>query len=150
MYEDACLPVQANRFTEIVYAHDLKSWRKFKGSVDNDDIKTSMKECQMNLHSWGRANQIKFDPGKESMHIVASDAHDNAFKILGLPFDCRLSMANAIANIVTEAAWKLRTSLRTGRHFNTSDLVKLFKSHILSFVEYRTPAMYHNSLLGES
>ena len=35
------------------------------------------------------------------------------------------------------------TLLRTRKFYNDSELVGLFKAHILSFVEYRTPGVYH-------
>ena len=33
--------------------------------------------------------------------------------------------------------------MRTRRYHTTHELVALYKSHILSFIEYRTPAIYH-------
>ena len=54
-----------------------------------------------------------------------------------------LSMADAISQLVAEASWKLRTLLRTRRFYNTADLVSLYKAHLLSYLEYRTPAIYH-------
>ena len=33
--------------------------------------------------------------------------------------------------------------LRTHRFFNDGELVMFFKAHVLSFIEYRTPGVYH-------
>ena len=44
---------------------------------------------------------------------------------------------------MSEASWKLRTLLRTRRFYTDADLIVLYKAHLLSFLEYRTPAIYH-------
>ena len=38
---------------------------------------------------------------------------------------------------------KLRTLLCTRRFYTDADLVVLYKAHLLSYLEYRTPAIYH-------
>ncbi len=68
------------------------------------------KDCQEELHSWGRSNQIQFDPSKESMHVVARrDAQGPDFKILGVEFDCELLMGGAVRDTPTSGRWKLKT-----------------------------------------
>ena len=52
-------------------------------------------------------------------------------------------MADAISELVSAAGWKLRTLIRTRRFYTDADLVVLYKAHLLSFLEYRTPAVYH-------
>ena len=52
-------------------------------------------------------------------------------------------MAAAVSQLVAEAGWKLRTLLRTRRFYTYADLVTLYKAHLFSFLEYRTPAIYH-------
>ena len=52
-------------------------------------------------------------------------------------------MADAAAEVVTAAGWKLCTFSRTRRYYCDADLTMLYKSHVLSFLEYRTPAIYH-------
>ena len=52
-------------------------------------------------------------------------------------------MAGAISEIVSAAGWKLRTLLRTRRFYSDADLIVLYKAHLLSYLEYRTPAIYH-------
>ena len=68
---------------------------------------------------------------------------DQHFNLLGLLLDDGLSMVEAVGKLVTEAGWKLRTLLRTRRFYTDADLVILYKAHLLSFLEYRTPAIYH-------
>ena len=49
----------------------------------------------------------------------------------------------AVRDVVRQASWKLTTILRTRRFHGVSQLVQVYKSKVLSFVEYRTPAVYH-------
>ena len=65
------------------------------------------------------------------------------FKLLGVPFDTELSMGQAVSELVSSAGWKLRTLLRTKRFYSDADLIVLYKAHLLSYLEYRTPAIYH-------
>jgi len=65
------------------------------------------------------------------------------FKLLGVPFDMQLSMADAVSELVISAGWKLKTILRTRRFYTDADLIISYKAHLLSYLEYRTPAIYH-------
>ena len=143
-FEDARQPIIECFFKEIIYADDLNAYRVFPSTSDNNDIKGSLRNCQIELHKWGEANQVSFDPSKESHHILSlSDPWGDSFNLLGVPFDTCLSMAGAVSDIVSAAGWKLRVILRTRRFYSDADLVLFFKAHLLSFLEYRTPAIYH-------
>ena len=65
------------------------------------------------------------------------------FRLLGVPFDNALSMRDAVAELVGEASWKMASILRTARFFTDGELVNLYKSQLLSYLEYRTAAIYH-------
>ena len=52
-------------------------------------------------------------------------------------------MSDAVSEIVSAAGWKLRTLWRTRCYYTDADLITLYKAHLLSFLEYRTPAIYH-------
>jgi len=83
-------------------------------------------------------------PTKESFHILDSRHPSGvSFKILSVVFDTKLIMDEAVYAFVSEAGWRLRTLLRTRRFFEVDTLVRLYKSHILSFVEGATAAIYH-------
>ena len=69
-YEDAKRAINEMSFTEIVHADDLNAHREFLESEPNSRIRTSLGLCQKELHSWGEANQVTFDPTKESFHIL--------------------------------------------------------------------------------
>jgi len=143
-FEDARHAINEWFFTEVVFADDLNAYRVFPSHVANEMIEGILKSCQGELHRWGQANQVAFDAAKESRHIVSLNAPlgDN-FRLLGVDFDLGLTMSDAVSEIVEAAAWKLRTLLRTKRFYTDSDLITLYKAHLLSFLEYRTPAVYH-------
>ena len=44
---------------------------------------------------------------------------------------------------VSEAGWRLRALLRTQRFYEVDVMVRLYKTHILSYLEGGTPALYH-------
>ena len=78
------------------------------------------------------------------MHVVGRQhAQGENFKILGVKFDCKLLMVEAVVETADSASWKLRSLLRSRRFFCDADMITHYKSHILSFVEYRTPGIYH-------
>ena len=52
-------------------------------------------------------------------------------------------MQHAVRSLVISASWKLRSLCRAQRFYSTADLVRIFKAHVLSFIEYRTPAIIH-------
>eukprot|EP00969_Alexandrium_andersonii_P151654 6705890-Alexandrium_andersonii.AAC.1 len=55
-------------------------------------------------------------------------------------------MSEAANACAIDCAWKLRTLIRTSRYHTDSELVLLYKSHILSFIESRTAALSHASV----
>jgi hypothetical protein len=143
-YEDARRAIQETFFEEIVFADDLNSFRMFPGTTPNDRIIRSMQGCQAELHSWGEANQVSFDPEKESFHILSNtEPFGEEFKLLGVSFDTTLSMESAVQQVTQSASWKLKMLIKTMKYYNTGELVMLYKAHLLSFLEYRTPALYH-------
>ena len=100
--------------------------------------------CQNSVHAWGRANQVEFDPSKESIHII-HETRDSlgGFKFLGVSFDTKLNMSQGILEIAAQARSRLKCLLRTRRYHNTPALIRLYKAHILSYVEAATPAIAH-------
>jgi hypothetical protein len=143
-YEDARLAVQEMSFSEVVFADDLNACRTFPSTMPNSKVFESTKLCQQELHSWGRANQVSFDPGKESFHILStSEGSGKDFKLLGVIFDVLLEMDKAVDEVVMAAGWKLKMLIRTWRFYTDAELIRLYKAHLLSYLEYRTSAIYH-------
>ena len=143
-YEDVRHALNECFFKEIVYADDLNGFRIFTEEYENAQIQGSMGSCQKELHEWGRANQVEFDPAKESKHILSLIQPEGAeFKLLGVTFDCELEMLTTIDELITAANWKMRTLLRTRRFYTSAEMLVLYKTNLLPYLEYRTPAIYH-------
>ena len=144
MYEDARRPITKCNFTEVIYADDLNCYRAFRLNVANSVLKDEASKCQEELHAWGRCNRVQFDPAKESVHVIGRhDSEGSNFRILGIEFDCKLLMASAVRETTAAASWKVRSILRTVKFFTTTEVITHYKSHVLSFVEYRTAGIYH-------
>ena len=87
-----------------------------------------------------------FDSEKESTHVLSHrEPEGSNFKLLGVEWDTKLLMHDAAETLVREARWKVLQLLRARRYFSVKQLLTLYKSHVLGYVEYRTPALYHAS-----
>ena len=143
-FADANRAIRRAGFLEVVYADDLNAHKQFDGEAENSSILDEASQCQDELHRWGVANQVSFDPAKGSVHIISHiDPCGAPFRILGVKFDCKLTMATAVQELVVELRWKLRTLLRATRFFSIAEQVLQYKARLLSYIEYRTPALYH-------
>ncbi len=128
------------------FADDLNAFKCYPNIATNDVILRGQKSCQAALRKWGRENQVAFDSSKESFSIMSrQNPYGNGFVILGLDFDTKLIMKSAVDACVFKCGWKLKKLLWTRRYFTNGDVVTLFKAHILSYIEYRTPGIYHAS-----
>ena len=58
-------------------------------------------------------------------------------------------MHEAITTLSGQANLKLRALLQTRRNFTTREIINLFKSRVLGYIEYRTSAIYHASNLSQ-
>ena len=143
-YADASVAVRKTDFIDIVFADDLNCTRILPKATTNAAAFALARLCQSELHKWGGANQVMFDPSKESFHIIhRTRGEGENFTILGIEFDTGLLMHNAARNVAVEAGWRLKTLLRTRRFHTKSELIKLYKSQILSFIESRTVGIHH-------
>jgi len=143
-FEDVDVPIRNSGYKEVTFADDLNSYRRFESTVSNKIIMRKSVKCQSEVHKWGRAKQITFEPSKESMSVISN--HDPVgpdFKLVGMWFDTTLSMKRAVADVCNSFRWKLTKLLRTSKHFDTPTMVLQFKARILGFVEHRTAAIYH-------
>ena len=52
-------------------------------------------------------------------------------------------MAAAVREMVVEGRWRLRVLERSARFFDVRQLLLRYKARVLSYFEYRTPAVYH-------
>ena len=143
-YKDSQRPVKDAGFTEQVYADDLNAYKSFFAVTNNEAFFREGKACQKKLHAWGRANQVTFDPKKKSFHVIAraGGAGGNT-ELLGITFDTALTMEVTVRDTVTEVKWKLRILRKSGRFHTDRELLNLYKCRLLSYLEYRTAALYH-------
>ena len=145
-YEDAAQPVKESGFTEVVFADDLNAFAEVPKEKTNEEALLEAKRCQEELHTWGRANQVAFDAKKESFHVLSEKQPEgDNFKLLGVLYDCQLRMEAEVRKLASEAGWKLRTLLRTSNFHCDAQLVDVYKSRLLSYVEYRTAALDHST-----
>ena len=143
-FEDARLAVNKEGFTETVFADDLNSFKAYNGSQGDADIYSDLQRCQQTLHKWGQANRVTFDPAKESFHILdRRRPSGDLFRFLGVTFDPQLVMSAACFEIAGQAHCRLRSLLRCKQFFSMQTLVRHYKSQVLSFIEWSTPAIHH-------
>ncbi len=143
-YSDSRVAVNAEGFEEVIFADDLNCSKEMGPTTTEAQANTALRACQKSLHRWGAANRVLFDPGKESFHgIHRTRAFGEDFKILGVLFDCQLTMGSAAHEIATESGWKVKSILRCRRFYSQSELMKLYKAQVLSFIESRTSAIHH-------
>ena len=143
-YMDASFVVRLRGFTDVVFADDFNCFKSFSAGTAVDDILSECRDSQAALHSWGRANSVRFDASKESFHVLhRTNGHGDEFLLLGTLFDVELRMGTAVATLAREAGWRLRTVLRPRRFFTEKEIMNLYKSQVLSYLESGTPAYAH-------
>ena len=147
-FADSTRPLTKKGFASTAFADDLNAWKAYRldraSATPLEHPLVELREVQSELHKWGASNQVLFDPGKESFHILHRTFHQgDDFKILGCIFDPQLRMLTAARHIATEASWRLKTLLRTRRFFTDPELMRLYKAQILSYLESSTAAVYH-------
>ncbi len=153
-YADSRAPLQKSGYTETAFADDLNCWKAFRkvprpagmqGPLPtHGPLLADLRGAQRELHLWGQANQVLFDPTKESFHVLHRTLHfGENFKVLGCLFDPQLLMHAAARHVATEAGWRLQTLLRSRRFFTRPELVRIYKAQVLSFIESSTPGLYH-------
>ena len=87
---------------------------------------------------------VTFEEKKESFHILSYNSPVGLpFRLLGVTINLQLIMHDAIAECSTEAHWRLSSLLRSRRFFSLQDIILQYKSHVLSYLEYRTCAITH-------
>ena len=69
-YGDSAVAVNLLGFLEIIFADDLNCFKNFGIHIPNTSLQAEMRLCQRELHKWGKANQVSFDPTTESQHIL--------------------------------------------------------------------------------
>ena len=105
---------------------------------------SKLRELQQEVHAWGEANSVMFDPSKETLHFIHRRFnHGDNFKLLEVVFDPALLMHDAARTVATEAGWRLQTLLKVRRFFTIPEIFRMYKIQVLSYIESGTPALYH-------
>lgn len=145
-YADCSKPVRAKGFTETIFADDLNCFRAYAKSIGDAYIIQQLKNCQREVHVWGKANGVQFDAAKEHFHILGKTlTYGDNFVFLGTLFDPQLSMFKGVSRIASEAGRRLKMVLRVQRFYSTKHIFNLYKAHVLPYLERSIPAISHCS-----
>ena len=145
-YADVRRACQKAGYKEVVFADDLHAYDVADVSIPNEKLLTEAAGCQTEVHTWGDANGVFFESTKESFRVLSrSCPHGEDMNMLGVEFDTGLYMDVEISGLAAECSWKLASLTRSHRFFSDYHTVQLYKAHILSYLEYRTAAIYHAS-----
>ena len=112
-YADSREPLQRCGYTETNFADDLNCWKAFAKVVPpagaygplpgHGPVLADLRGVQRELHLWGAANRVTFDPAKESFHILHRTLHHGeTFKVLGCVFESQLLMHAAARHVAIE------------------------------------------------
>ena len=143
---DCVCAIAACGFEAVICADDCNAFRLFVRQMSNNDVYDSLLNCQASLHAWGHANRVEFDAGKEDTMIISTVcAAGGPGKLFGIEFDNKLVMSIAAHKCATSPALKTRALLRAQRYYSTKDMLLLYKSHVLYYIEYRTPGLHFAS-----
>ena len=103
-----------------------------------------MASTRTEVHRWGKRNRIVFDAAKEHIIIVHPNTGEgDDFMFLGVLFDVKLTMENAIELILTRIRPKIKALLRSRAFYSVSDMLNKFKTHIWDLVEYQNGIICH-------
>ena len=84
-HEGATRAVPEEGFVEVDHADNLNGFIEFEHDASFDSVMSVATKCQTELHQWGEANEVSFDPAKESVLVVShAQPHGDSFKLLGV------------------------------------------------------------------
>ena len=145
-YADSARPVQKKTFTESIFAEDLNCFKNFARNIGNEYVLRQIQGCQKEVHAWGHANKVIFDLAKEHALILdPQHPYGEFFEILGVQFDIKLVMHAEVSRTASEASRRCHIILKLRRFYDVKALFRLFKAHVLSYIERSTPAIFHCS-----
>ena len=147
-YESARHAVNRCGYHEVTYADDMNMSKAFARTTPLSDIQLDMRLCQRSLHSWGVGNSVRFDPGKEEFHILSrpgSAVDYSSFRLLGVKIDSKLLMREGVRALCVQAAWRVKALRRVRRFYNVRQMIQMYKSRVLSYIEAGSVAFFHAS-----
>ena len=143
--------VTEEKFSIAKFADDMTAFKNFESDTRNADITTELRRCQESCHTWGANTRVTFDKAKEFYCIIhRGDPLGEAFKLLGILVDPKLSMEQEIQRIRKKVSPKITAILATKQYYDTPGLVQQYKARVLCLLEGSAIAIYHAapSLLG--
>ena len=87
-----------------------------------------------------------FDPAKEEFHVLARPSatiEKSTFKMLDVKIDNKLLMHDGVRHLCLQAAWRIKALRRVRRFYSIKQMVQLYKSRVLSFIEAGSVAFLH-------
>ena len=143
-FEDARLAIRTSGFQEVVFADDLNSCKTYEARTSDAYIMNDLESCQLELHRWGEGNQVVFDASKEGLFIIdARRPVGQTFRILGITFDTKLVMDQALHEITAQGHSRTVSVLRARPHYPVRKVVQLCLSHF----HFWSPAFQHIIML---
>ena len=113
-YEDTQHASSKAGYEEIKYADGLSCFKAFEMATPENEVLASISNCAIELHRWGHANQVLFDPSKEGRAVLSAWSRATAgelFVLLGVIIDLQLTMQPAIDVLAKKCRWKLSSIL---------------------------------------
>ena len=127
-----------------MFADDLNDFKVFDRLSPLEEVMNDLTSCRRRMHSWGRANRVSFDAGKEHLVVLhPSQNHGDPFKLLGCMIDLDLRMHTAIDQLLSKIRPKSTAILRTRTYYGISELINQFKTHIWGLIEMHSGAYFH-------
>ena len=143
-FADVSVPAKSTGGKEAMFADDLNVFQEFDRLVPLPTVVSTLETCRTRVHSWGRANRVTFDPGKEHLVVMhPSLGHGAAFKLLGCIMDTDLRMHSAIEQLMSKIRPKITAILRTRAYYKVPDLIGQFKTHIWGLIEAHNGGYFH-------
>ena len=85
-----------------------------------------------------------FDTEKEHIVILhPRHGEGDPFKLLGCLVDCKLTMQQAIDQLLSQIRPKVKAIVRTRSHYAVKDLISQFKTHIWGLMECHNGGIFH-------
>ena len=143
-FSDVAAPAKASGGKEAIFADDLNVFKQFDRDLPEQEVMDELSSCRSRVHTWGKANRVSFDAGKEHLVIIhPSSHHGDPFRLLGLMIDLDLRMHTSIDQLVSKIRPKSTAILRTRGYYSTSELITQYKTHVWSLVEIHCGGYFH-------
>ena len=105
-----------------MYADDLNALRAYASNVADHVFFDDLAQTHTELHAWGATNQVTFEAGIESMHVLSRSR----------PAGDSLVIYDAVHECAVSCGWKLGSLLRSRRFLCVAELVKFSNPSNLS------------------